>query len=61
MLITEDDMGIAIPRPQMRKKERRTIEANLARHHDLMKKYEADGLDREAASEKAMQELKAGH
>lgn len=54
-------MGIAIPRPQMRKKERRTIEANLARHHDLMKKYEADGLDREAASEKAMQELKAGH
>ena len=53
-------MGIAIPRPQMRKKERRTIEENLKRHWDLMNKYILDGLPRDEASAKAMKELKAG-
>jgi hypothetical protein len=52
-------MGIVIPRPPMRGKERRTIEANLKRHHELMKQFEAEGLDRNEASSKAMQAMKA--
>lgn len=53
-------MGIAIPRPQMRAKERRTVEANLKRHHELTKEYEAQGMTRQDASEKALKEMRAG-
>lgn len=51
-------MGIIIPRPPMRAKERRTIEANLKRHHELMLKHEAAGLIRAEASAAAYRELK---
>lgn len=46
-------MGLAIPRPSMRAKESRTITARLKEHYRLWKKFEAEGMEREAASEKA--------
>lgn len=58
-------MGIAIPRPQMRQRERRIIEATMARHSELMTKFEADGMSRQEASAKAyeqvQQEKRDGH
>ena len=50
-------MGIIIPRPQMRSKENRTIIDRLARHNQLTVKYEAEGLNRKAASAKAYAEI----
>lgn len=54
-------MGIVIPRPQMRSKERRTIEGHMKRHYELMKEYEAKGLSKAEASAAAMKDLKAGN
>ena len=51
-------MGIVVPRPQMRSRERRTIEARLRYHHDLMTKFESEGMSREAASDKAFAQIK---
>jgi hypothetical protein len=41
----------------MRRREARNIKARLARHAELMAKYEADGLDRKTASERAYADL----
>ena len=46
-------MGIAIPRPQMRSRERRKIEANLARHNELMQGFIKEGFGRDEASSRA--------
>lgn len=54
----ETQMGIVIPRPPMRARERRTIEAQLNYHHDLMTKFIADGMSREDASAKAYEQVK---
>jgi hypothetical protein len=53
-------MGIVVPRPQMRGKEARTIEANIRRHIDLTQKYQAEGMSKEAASRKSYEEIKSG-
>jgi hypothetical protein len=52
-------MGIAIPRPPMRKREARKIAARLVRHAKFMAEFEANGMDREAASQAAMHALLA--
>jgi len=52
-------MGIFNPRPQMRKRERRVIEARLARHAELMREHESAGMSREDASRQAMRDLLA--
>jgi hypothetical protein len=41
-------MGIAIPRPQMRSRERRSLEWSLRRHNELTRQFEADGMSRAA-------------
>lgn len=51
-------MGIANPRPQMRRGERRRIEQNLERHRDLMLAFQHVGDDRETASRKALEALR---
>lgn len=50
-------MGIAIPRPQMRSRERRNIEARLRRHAELMRELEERGMPRRDASSEAMRML----
>lgn len=50
-------MGIIVPRPAMRSKERRAINEHLRRHGELMKQYLADGLSRTEASAKAYEDL----
>jgi hypothetical protein len=50
-------MGIIIPRPPMRKREARHIEARLRRHAEIMRELEAAGMDRSAASSEAMRVL----
>lgn len=50
-------MGTTIPRPAMRARERRTIEANLRAHAEFMRQLEAEGWEREAASKEAMRML----
>jgi hypothetical protein len=50
-------MGIAIPRPQMRSRERRNIEARLRRHAELMRELEERGMTRKDASSEAMRKL----
>lgn len=49
-------MGIIIPRPAMRSKERRQIEEN---HHELTNKYILEGLPRDEASAKAREDMRA--
>ena len=51
-------MGIVVPRPQMRSKERRTIEARLRYHSDLMAKFQAEGMSPTDASTRAYEQLK---
>ena len=51
-------MGIVVPRPQMRSKERRTIEFRLRRHADLMKDFQEQGLSPTEASSKAYEIVK---
>lgn len=51
-------MGIIRPRPAIRKREIRTIEARLAEHARLMAQYEAQGMDRTAASARAYADIK---
>jgi len=53
-------MGIAIPRPQMRKRERRQIEERLRRHAELTRQFESEGMTREEASRRAFYLVKAG-
>ena len=43
-------MGLAIPRPQMRKREARRIKLRLAKHNELMREYIAQGHSLEKAS-----------
>ena len=53
-------MGIAIPRPQMRAKERKRIVARMKTHFDMMRRFEAMGIPTQSASEKAYQILLFG-
>lgn len=53
-------MGIAVPRPQMRSKERRKTEELLRRHAELTRQFEAEGMSREDASRRAFYLVKAG-
>jgi hypothetical protein len=49
-------MGIlGQPRPAMRKGERRIVEQRLARHANIMRQLEAEGMSRENASRKAFE------
>jgi hypothetical protein len=50
-------MGIIIPRPPMRKAERRRVQMHLARHSALMRAYEAQGMTREQASAAALRQM----
>lgn len=47
-------MGLAVPRPAMRARERRTIEANLRLHAAAMKELQAAGMSRDEASRAAL-------
>lgn len=51
-------MGIANPRPAMRRREARNITANLRLHSILAKRYTVVGWSAETASERAMLDLK---
>lgn len=51
-------MGLVRPRPAIRSKQIRIIQARLADHHALMTQYEADGMPRDEASKKAYDEVK---
>lgn len=53
-------MGIAIPRPAMRGRERRAKEVRLRRHAEFMRRLVALGFDREEASRRAFFMIKAG-
>jgi len=53
-------MGIINPRPAIRKAGIRRVEQSLARHAELMARFEAEGLSREEASRKAFIWVKAG-
>jgi hypothetical protein len=48
-------MGLAIPRPAMRKGEERKVRARLQRHVELTAQFQAEGLSRDEASKKAFQ------
>jgi hypothetical protein len=48
-------MGLAIPRPAMRKGEERQVRARLTRHVELTAQFQAEGLSRDEASKKAFQ------
>ena len=52
-------MGIAIPRPQMRAKERRIIEHRMRRHSQLMKQFQEQGMSPTEASTKAYDIVRA--
>ena len=52
-------MGIAIPRPTMRRKEARIVKARLRRHKELMDKHIAEGMTRSDASALAFKEVTA--
>lgn len=56
----EAAMGIAIPRPQMRSRERRRVEEVLRHHAELMRRLEAEGMTREEASRRAFFLVKSG-
>ncbi len=51
-------MGLAIPRPAIRKGESRNIEKMLQLHLKAMKKYTDRGVDTKTASIAAMADLK---
>lgn len=53
-------MGIAVPRPTIRRAESRKIRNNLAVHADFMERLIGLGYDREEASRRAFFMLKAG-
>jgi hypothetical protein len=48
-------MGLAIPRPAMRKGEERRIRERLQRHVELTAQFVSEGLSRDEASKKAFQ------
>jgi hypothetical protein len=50
-------MTIVVPRPQMRRRERRNIEARLRRHAEFMAALEKQGMPRKEASSEAMRML----
>lgn len=50
-------MGIAIPRPPMRKRESRAIFAKLSQHAALSRKYQEAGYSRAEASALALREM----
>ena len=50
-------MGIVRPRPAIRSRQIRIIQARLADHYALMAQYEAEGMPRDEASKKAMAEV----
>jgi hypothetical protein len=43
-------MGLAIPRPAMRKREAKWIARRLKRHHELMVQLQAGGFSKDDAS-----------
>lgn len=51
-------MGIVIPRPAMRQKERLKIADRLKRYDELLAAYIASGMSKESASRKAYEEVK---
>jgi hypothetical protein len=53
-------MGITIPRPAMRKRERRIVEDRLRLHAEFMRRLEELGFSREDASRRAFQMIKTG-
>lgn len=52
-------MGIIIPRPPMRSREKRIIRRRLKLHAELMAKYQTEGMSKEAASKRAYADVMA--
>lgn len=51
---------MALGRPAMRGREARKVEETLKRHNELMQKFIAEGMGREAASRRAYAVIKGG-
>jgi hypothetical protein len=47
-------MGVAVPRPTIRKREAADTESKLRRHAELMAKFQAEGFSRNEASRRAL-------
>lgn len=53
-------MGIVVPRPAMRGRERRAKENRLRLHAEFTRRLEAEGMAREEASRRAFLMIKFG-